>query len=56
MSNKKNIPRNSYVKAMTLKNKIQIFHHKTDERGGAKNDQPELLEEAESQDDESTEE
>lgn len=45
MSVKKSPPRNSFVKAMTLRTKSQIFHHKTEERGGAHNDQPGFLEE-----------
>lgn len=39
--------RNPYVKTMTLRNKSQVFHHKTDERGGSKNDERELLEQYE---------
>lgn len=38
--------RNSFVLAMNLKNHRQIFKHKLEPRGGALNDQPELLEEA----------
>lgn len=45
MAAKKAPPRNSFVKAMTLKNKTQIFHHKTDERGGSRNYERELMEE-----------
>lgn len=45
---KKSKPRNSFVKAMTLKNRLQVFHHKTDERGGARNYERELMEEYDS--------
>lgn len=39
--------RNFLVKAMNLKSKPQVFHHKLEPKGGAQNDQPELLEQAE---------
>lgn len=45
MASKKSPPRNSFVKAMTLRNKLQVFHHKTDERGGTRNYERELMEE-----------
>jgi hypothetical protein len=39
--------RNFLVKAMNLKSKPQVFHHRLEPKGGALNDQPELLEQAE---------
>ncbi len=38
--------RNFLVLAMNKKSKCQVFHHKTDERGGATNEQRDLLEQA----------
>lgn len=45
----KKLPRNSVVVAMNLRNKSQFFHHKTEERGGARNEQQELLEEVDAE-------